>query len=81
MFSSLVTGLHGSRSGRDRVSPDTPEPIVPSQNASMSPSSTPADADAAVADSTSRSSVDLSQCSPKAVQPMPTMATWSPDAV
>ena len=77
MFSSLVTGLNGSRRGRERVSPDTPEPIVPSQKASMSASTTPADADAAVAASTSRSSVDLSQCSPKAVQPMPTMATWS----
>ena len=59
------------------MSPDTPEPMVPSQNASMSPSSAPAEAAAAVADSTKRSSVDLSQCSPNAVQPMPTIATWS----
>ena len=77
MFSSLVTGLSASRSGLLSVSPETPEPIVPSQNASMSSSEVPAAAAAAVADSTRRSSADLSQCSPNGVQPIPTMATLS----
>ena len=52
-----------------------PDPIVPSQKASMSSSVTPADSSAAGTASTSRSSAALSQCSPNGVQPIPTMAT------
>src|SRR5215212_4383001 len=77
MFSSRVTGLYWILSGRDRVSPDRPEPMVPSQNASTSSRVTPADFSASWDESMRRSSVDLSQCSPKGVHPMPTMATWS----
>src|SRR3954447_9124922 len=54
-----------------------PEPIVPSQKASTSSLAPPAESKAAVADSTSRSSAPLSQCSPNWVHPMPTMATRS----
>ena len=57
--------------------PETPEPIVPSQNASMSSSVTPADSIVSFAASVSRSSTPLSQRSPNGVQPIPTMATWS----
>ena len=77
MFSSLVTGLFASRSGLLSVSPETPEPMVPSQNASMSSSATPASARAADVESMSMSSVLLSQCSPNGVHPIPMMATWS----
>src|SRR6266480_2389618 len=54
-----------------------PEPIVPNQKASTSSLATPAESKAAVAESTSRSSAPLSQCSPNGVHPMPTMATRS----
>src|SRR5438105_14006080 len=54
-----------------------PEPIVPSQNASTSSSLTPAEPSASFVESTSSSSTPLSQCSPKGVQPMPTIATRS----
>src|SRR5262245_4237704 len=54
-----------------------PEPIVPSQYASTSSFLMPDVVKASVAESTSRSSALLSQCSPKGVQPMPTMATLS----
>src|SRR4051794_36591894 len=57
--------------------PLNPEPIVPSQNASMSASGMPADDSAPVADSTSRSSTPLPQCSPNSVHAMPTTATRS----
>src|SRR3954468_7793646 len=43
----------------------------------MSSRPTPADAIAASDESISRSSTDRSQCSPKSVHPMPTMATRS----
>src|SRR6516165_3735169 len=51
--------------------------MVPSQKASMSWIDMPADAAASVAASVSRSSTPLSHSSPKRVQPMPMMATWS----
>src|ERR1051326_355161 len=54
-----------------------PDPIVPSQNASMSSLVRPADANASVVESMTRSSVLLSQCSPNGVHPIPTMATRS----
>ena len=57
--------------------PDTPDAIVPSQNASMSFSATPADAIVSVAASVSRSSTPLSQRSPNGVHPIPTIATRS----
>jgi hypothetical protein len=72
-----VTGLCWILSGRLSVRPDSPEPIVPNQNASTSSSVMPALCSAADDDSMSMSSVLLSQCSPKAVQPMPTIATLS----
>src|SRR5438132_8944319 len=43
----------------------------------MSAGTTPAEAMASPGASTSSSSAPLSQCSPKGVQPIPTMATWS----
>ena len=76
-FSTRVTGLWSIFSGRLSVSPERPEPIVPSQNASTSSSVMPADFSAADDESISMSSVERSQCSPNVVQPMPTMATWS----
>ncbi len=57
--------------------PDMPDIAVPTQYASMSCLSTPALASAALVESSSRSSAPLSQCSPKRVQPIPTMATRS----
>ena len=42
-FSTWVTGLWSIFSGRLSVSPDSPEPIVPNQNASTSSSLTPAE--------------------------------------
>src|SRR6185437_17049501 len=59
------------------VTPQTPEVMVPSQNASMSWIDIPADAAASVAASVSRSSTPLSHSSPKRVQPIPMIATWS----
>src|SRR5579859_3746995 len=54
-----------------------PEPIVPSQKASTSPSWMCADAKASIEASSSRSSALLSQRSPNSVQPIPTIATRS----
>src|SRR5262249_9433459 len=57
--------------------PLIPDWAVPSQNASRSLGTTPAPAHASLVASISRSSVPLSKCSAKRVQPMPTMATRS----
>ena len=48
-FSTRVTGLWSSLSGRARVIPENPDIMVPNQNASMSPTSTLAEAAAPVA--------------------------------
>src|SRR5262245_61921074 len=77
MFSTRVTGLYPILSGRESVRPLTPEYSVPSQNASTTSMPMPADLRAADDDSTSMSSMLLSQCSPNDVQPMPTIATRS----
>ena len=76
-FSTRVTGLYCSFSGRDSVRPDRPDAIVPSQKASTSARGIPELVQASVTASTRRSSAPLSQCSPKGVQPIPTMATRS----
>src|ERR687898_2544218 len=77
MFSTLVTGLPTSPSGLDRTMPLMPDCAVPSQNASTSSLPMPADANASPVASRSRSSMPLSQCSAKRVQPIPTIATRS----
>src|SRR4051812_44592331 len=51
--------------------------MVPSQKASTSARGMPEVVQASVTASTRRSSGPLSQCSPKGVQPIPTMATRS----
>src|SRR5262249_29874616 len=77
MFSRRVTGLYGILSASESMRPEIPLPMVPSQYASTCSGSMPADWYASLAASTSRSSAPLSQCSPKGVQPMPTIATRS----
>jgi len=57
--------------------PLMPDIAVPSQYASTSSFVIPADANVASDASTRRSSVPLFHCSPKLVQPIPTMATRS----
>src|SRR3954462_4336664 len=51
--------------------------MVPNQYASTSSFVSPTDANASFVESMSRSSVDLSQCSPNGVHPIPTIATRS----
>jgi hypothetical protein len=80
-FSTWVTGLCWIFNGRLSVRPDSPDPIVPNQKASMSSSVTPALASAADDASMSMSSALLSQCSPKLGQPIPMIATLSRDPV
>src|ERR671912_1911941 len=77
MFSTRVTGLPTSPSGLDRTMPLMPDCAVPSQKASTSALPMPADANASPVASRSRSSMPLSQCSAKRVQPIPTIATRS----
>src|SRR2546422_2738040 len=69
--------MYSILSGRDSVSPLWPENSVPSQKASTSRSSMPAEVSASPVASTSRSLAPLSQCSPNGVQPIPTIATRS----
>src|SRR6476660_3491567 len=76
-FSTCVTGLSCSCSGRASAMPLMPDMAVPSQYASTSSLVMPVDANVASAASTRRSSVPLFHCSPKFVQPIPTMATRS----
>src|SRR3954451_22084630 len=65
-------------SGRLRTRPELPELSVPSQNASTSSLVIDGvEAKHCSVASTRRSSAERSQRSPKAVQPMPTMATLS----
>src|SRR4051794_39444247 len=78
MFSTRVTGLYGTLIALDRTVPDWPELIVPNQYASTSSlGRSGVEAKHCSVASTSMSSVERPQCSPKAVQPMPTMATLS----
>src|SRR5262245_47297481 len=84
-FSTRVTGLSCSCNGRANAIPLMPDIAVPSQYASTSCFVMPADANASFDDSIRRSSAPLFQCSPKGVQPMPTIATrsrmpWEPIA-
>src|SRR6478672_1658503 len=58
--------------------PDVPDPIVPSQYASTAErSKSGTDATHSLTASMSRSSIERPQCSPKRVQPIPTIATLS----
>jgi len=76
-FSTWVTGLSCSWSGRASAMPLIPEKAVPSQYASTSSLVRPAEANVSLDASSSRSSVLLFHCSPNDVQPMPTIATRS----
>src|SRR3954469_13968156 len=76
-FSTRVTGLPTSCSGRASAMPLMPDIAVPSQYAAVLSLATPADANASFDASMRRSSAPLSQCSPNGVHPMPTIATRS----